>query len=416
MKIFSFLSLAFILTTATTSHTCGISYTASPLNPYSVAISPDGSYLATVSYTSSNVVKIFNLSKGVISGGTSYPLPSNSISPISVAFSPDGSLLAVVAHQQGTWYGNITLYNVSSGKLSNGISYDLPPGSNYPMCVAFSPNGSFLASANTYPNPNNNGSLINDVTLFKVSGGTLTNGISYPSPSTQGPGYWAFPESIAFSPDGSLLASATTITNAVDNSTTGNVAVFNVTAQGVLDAGTLYAFPQGSSGASSLAFSPKGTFLATAHPQSNSVTLYAVAQGILKTGTFYALPSNSKAPNAVAFSPNGTFLATANSGSSDITVFNVTNILSNATSYALPNQDQSPTPNSIAFSPDGSFLATGNWYYSITVFNTATWCSNTATITRANTGSVTTTSDASSTKISRFAPMLSLLGLYALQE
>jgi DNA-binding beta-propeller fold protein YncE len=93
----------------------------------------------------------------------SYPLPSGSTSPASVAFSPNGSYLATANDVLN--YANVTIFSVGAGGvLSGATSYPLPSGSTGPISVAFSPNGSYLATANI--NSNN-------VTMLNFSATTI---------------------------------------------------------------------------------------------------------------------------------------------------------------------------------------------------------------------------------------------------
>ena len=64
---------------------------------------------------------------------------------------------------------DVTIFQVGTGGvLSGGTSYALPSGSSAPESVAFSPNGSYLTSANA-------GS--SDVTIYQVgTGGVLSGG------------------------------------------------------------------------------------------------------------------------------------------------------------------------------------------------------------------------------------------------
>ena len=101
-----------------------------------------------------------------------YPVPLGSTYPVSVAVSPSGSYLATANGSSN----DVTIFTVGSGgALSKAATYLLPSGSTGVQSVAFSPNGSYLATAN--------GSS-SDVTIFTVgSGGALSNATSYALPS-----------------------------------------------------------------------------------------------------------------------------------------------------------------------------------------------------------------------------------------
>jgi WD40 repeat protein len=105
---------------------------------------------------------VVNLPAKPMCSGISYALPSGSSAPVSVAFSPNGSHLATANSNAN----NVILYAVNSNRvLGNGIAYSPPLGSKVPASVAFSPNGSYLATANEDSN---------DVTIFVTSCLTAT--------------------------------------------------------------------------------------------------------------------------------------------------------------------------------------------------------------------------------------------------
>ncbi len=157
------------------------------------------------------------------------------------------------------------------------------PGS-YPLSIAFSPNGAYLATAN---------SESNDVTIFNVgANGNLSGGTSYSVGSGQ-------PQSIAFSPDGKYLATA--------NLGSNDVTVFSIETGGVLGNPTSYQLPNSSTSPVAVAFSPDGNYLATANLFGTAatdgfssflpdVTLFALNNGVLSNGISYSLPASTTLP------------------------------------------------------------------------------------------------------------------------
>ena len=293
------------------------------------ATSEDGqTATASVSYTV--------LSTGQVLGS---PFPTGS-GAVSVAFSPDGSMLATANQGDNT----VSVFSVGTGGALTEVTGSPFPTGSAPASVAFSPDGSLLATANQGDNT---------VSVFSVgTGGALTEVTGSPFPTGSAPA------SVAFSPDGSLLATA----NQGDNT----VSVFSVGTGGALTEVTGSPFPTGSAPAS-VAFSPDGSLLATANQGDNTVSVSSVgAGGALTPVTGSPFPTGS-APASVSFSPDGGLLATANGAS--VSVFSV------AVGGALTPVTGSPfttesDPYSVAFSPDGGLLATANGA-SVSVFSVA---------------------------------------------
>lgn len=158
---------------------------SSSSGPEAIAFSYDGKYLATCN--DSNDVTVFSVTNGVLSNGKSYAIPSSPdfSTPNALAFSPDGSLL-VVANEGIVSYtgkGNITVFNVSSGILSNGTNYSMPSGAQGPSNIAFSPDGTCLVVANGADVHSSD-----NLTTFTVASGALGEGTSFNIPA----GYPAF--------------------------------------------------------------------------------------------------------------------------------------------------------------------------------------------------------------------------------
>jgi WD40 repeat protein len=123
----------------------------------------------------------------------------------------------------------------------------------------------------------------------------------------------SLPESIAFSPNGALLA--------IQSSNSKSVSVFSVGADGALTQVTGSPFSVGSV-AGSIAFSPNGALLAVAPSAqamanpTNSVTMFSVgACGALTQVPGSPFPTDGMETTSIAFSPSGTLLATNNYGS-----------------------------------------------------------------------------------------------------
>jgi 6-phosphogluconolactonase (cycloisomerase 2 family) len=109
-----------------------------------------------------------------------------------------------------------------------------------------------------------------------------------------------------------------------------------------------------------VAFSPSGGLLATAHPGTDSVVVFAVGPGGVLTQAGSGALASGAAPSSVAFSPINGLLATSNAGNGTVSVLRVS-----AGGGAVTLLGSSPIaagtePSSVAFSPNGGLLATSN--------------------------------------------------------
>jgi DNA-binding beta-propeller fold protein YncE len=211
-----------------------------------------------------------------------------------------------------------------------------------PQSIAFSPNGALVATANAGAN---------DVSVFTVSSsGTLTAVSGSPFKAGSGP------QSVAFSPSGGLLA----VANKSDNT----VSVFTVSAGGSLTQVSGSPFKTGAA-PDSVAFSATGGLLAVANGAGNTVSMFSVSStgSLTQVGSAAAVGTN---PDSVAFSPSGgtyahlppnsSLLAVANGGSNTVSMFSVS---STASLTAISAYATGTTPASVAFSPNGSGLEAG---------------------------------------------------------
>lgn len=242
--------------------------------PSSVAFSPDGGLLATAN-TIDDTVSVFAVgSDGELTQVAGSPFSTGHLSqPVAVAFSPNGGLLATAND-----YGNsISVFTVDGrGVLSQVPASPFPVGRE-PNSVAFSPTGDLLAAA----------SLGGDaVSVFSVAvGGALTPVQGSPFP------VGGEATSVAFSRTGLL---------AVINAQYAMVSVFAVSPGGALTEVSGSPFPTGSGPMAapdpdSVAFSPDGALLAVANDGgSTSVSILSVAPPSAaisgpSSGGFYAL-------------------------------------------------------------------------------------------------------------------------------
>jgi 6-phosphogluconolactonase len=313
--------------------------------PFSVAFSPNGRLLATadgIDGAPAANIAVFSVNDatGALTPVPGSPFPPGSGGgPYSVTFNPAGTLLATA---NDTFPGAVSVFAVSAeGALTEIPGSPFVTGGNASQSVAFSPDGKLLAASNFDSE---------SVSLFSVaSNGGLT--LAPQSPFSAGNG----PIGVMFSPDGSLLAAA-------DNDLGGAVSVFSVNGRGVASAVPGSPFPDAGS-AFAVAFSPSGGVLATANIGGSDVSVFSVGStGVLSplTGSPFAAGSG---PISIAFNPAGTLLATANEtggvGIGTASVFEVSSdgALTPATERPLVAGSY---PSSVAFSPDGSLLAIAN--------------------------------------------------------
>ena len=315
--------------------------------PYSVAFSPGGGLLATANW-GDNTVSVFavNQTSGVLTAVSGSPFATGS-GPQSVAFSPGGGLLATA--NIGGNSVSVFAVNQATGALTAVSGSPFATGSS-PSSVAFSPGGGLLAVANQ-----------NSDSVFAVdqTSGVLTAVAG--SPFSTGAG-----GEIAFSPGGGLLA---------QTRGTGLVSVFAVDqTTGALTAVAGSPFSTGSDPETypdSVAFSPGGGLLATANyafGPGGTVSVFAVNQttGVL-TPVAGSPFSAGLFAESVAFGPGGGLLATANLTGNTVSVFSV-----DQTSGALAVVAGSPFADgsspgsagvfaeSVAFGPGGGLLAVAN--------------------------------------------------------
>ena len=320
--------------------------------PDSVAFSPSGKLLANANEVTSGTnptgtVSVFSVAAdGALTQVTGSPFATGSGAD-SIAFSPSGGLLAT-ANADST----VSIFSVSArGALTQVTGSPFSTGaSNGQNAMSFSSNGKLLATAN-----------FNDSTVSMFS-------VAADGALTQVPGspfaLCATPDSLAFSPTSGLLAIA--------NSSSATVSMFSVSAGGALTqvAGspfTIDATIGPLPNPTSVAFSPNGTLLATADPGSSSLRLLAVGAGGALTGFAEGQVGAGDVPQSVVFSPNGRLVATANFVDGTASVLSVpTSVFGplapvTGSPFAIPigssPGDDVDETTSVAFSPNGGLLA-----------------------------------------------------------
>ena len=324
-------------------------------DPFSVAFSPNGKLLATANFDDSTV-SVFKVdaSTGLLTPVTQTTAANadTGSEPFSVAFSPSGTQLATANFADK----NVSVFSVdpASGQLtpvtqSSAANADT---TSAPFWVTFSPNGKLLATAN-YDS--------STVSLFTIdpSSGQLTPVIqSSATNADTGTG----PFSVAFSPSGTLLATA--------NYTAGTVSLFTLDpTSGQLTPVTQTTATNADTGSepNSVTFSPNGGLLAVADYLSDTVTVFTVDQSSGQVTPVIQSPATNadtdSGPFSIAFSPNGALLASENYDAGTLSLFAVNQSsgqLTPVTESPATNMDTGSTPVSVAFSPNGGLIATAN--------------------------------------------------------
>jgi len=133
--------------------------------PYSLVFSPDGNYLLVANFQSGDIT-VFAFSNGVLSGGANFALPDIQ-RPANLAISPDGSVVATA--NEGT-PACVTTFLFNDGTLSGGTNYAPAASSFSPTTVTFSPDGGYLSVT---------GSFQNSVLMYRASGPILLDETMY---------------------------------------------------------------------------------------------------------------------------------------------------------------------------------------------------------------------------------------------
>jgi WD40 repeat protein len=237
---------------------------------------------------------------------------------IPIAFSPDGSLLAI----GGIDFTSIAVWNIAQhtrvASLVMPPSPDSPPEGLGTTSLAFSPDGRLLAANATY----------HDLAIFSIPDGSPISTLGQPGTPCE-------PISIAFSPDHQTIAAGCSVHSAA-------ITIWDAVRR------TVVARLQGDGDIDSLTFNRTGNVLLSGDA-TNHVTMWDMAKLI----RIQTLTSHTDAVNAVEYSPDGQFFASASSDS-NVIVWKVGG--TNPLVYSRIATNGTP----VAFDPSGRLLAIAN--------------------------------------------------------
>ena len=329
--------------------------------PRCSTVSPDSNVLATLStggpfpnldnaYLQQWNLAAQTLTSTISLGAFEYPA-STGFGYNSLSFSPDGGTLAFGGYSVDSVLskhgGTIGLWNVNSGHFNKALTTSATGGV---AATAFSPDGSALAAGGT---TDPSGTAMGVAEIWNPISGALVSSLATAALSVN---------SISYSPAGSQLAVAGQRLNPWNNQLGGILEVWNPST-----ASLTISAPTATNTIGSIAYSPDGSILAScgesgaAAAPTGIIELWNPTTGLLITTLNSAA---NVALTTIAFSPDGTTLAVGGSiqgtQGSSVAIVEVWNVSSHKKLATMPIPTGPTVANSVAYSKDGSeiFAAT----------------------------------------------------------